>query len=196
MGIANDPTEGEQQDGSDKTSIGKLPKDLRLKCEEETQFRCSGFIQAEMERYSEQLSNEKSSPSERNGKVGEDKDSNSDSDDEDGTPKPTKKSSKAKKAKAAPNGKSKAELEARPSQAFAQRDVVFSKTVSHFITAIRFGVVDIKHGTGLLAHFKRLSSVFDACVKTLFDTLREEGVLNGRGDEVCKVILDSIKEVS
>ncbi|MCO5548522.1 hypothetical protein L7F22_001982 [Adiantum nelumboides] len=177
----------------------KLPKELRLTCEDETQFRCAGFVQAEMERYHEQVSGEKpaSSSEEKNGKDG-DSDSDMDSDeDEDGNPKLTaKKTSKKKKPKAAPNGKAKDQVEARPSRAFLERELVFCSTISQFITAIRVGVVDIKHGTGLLAQFGRLSTVFDACLKILVETLREQGVLNGRGEEVCKVILDSIKEVS
>lgn len=193
-------TESAQPEGeSEDTSSPKLPKELRLTCEDETQFRCAGFVQAEMERYHEQVSGEKpaSSSEEKNGKDG-DSDSDMDSDeDEDGNPKLTaKKTSKKKKPKAAPNGKAKDQVEARPSRAFLERELVFCSTISQFITAIRVGVVDIKHGTGLLAQFGRLSTVFDACLKILVETLREQGVLNGRGEEVCKVILDSIKEVS
>lgn len=195
ISVATESTQPEGEVG--ETPVVKLPRELRLTCEEETQFRCAGFVQAEMERYLEQITTEKpsSSPEEKNGKDG-DSDSDMDSDeDSDATPELTKKTPKTKKPKVAANAKSKDEIEARPSQAFLEREVIFCSTISQFITAIRVGVVDIQHGTGLLAQFGKLSSVFDACLKILVETLREQGVLNGRGDEVCKVILDCIEEV-
>lgn len=68
--------------------------------------------------------------------------------------------------------------------------------MSTFLRAIRGGVINVRHGAVLLAHFGRLGPAFDLCSKVMVDVLREEGMYNDHGDVVVAVSIQAIQEVS
>ena len=68
--------------------------------------------------------------------------------------------------------------------------------MSTFLRAIRAGAVHIRHGATLLTHYGRMGPAFDACSKVIVDILREQGMMNDRGEEVVSVITQAIQEVS
>jgi cohesin complex subunit SA-1/2 len=66
---------------------------------------------------------------------------------------------------------------------------------SAFLRAIRVHVIGVRHCGILLAHYGRLDSTFDTCVKTVVDVLREEGMLNAKSEVVVSVGLQALREV-
>ena len=67
--------------------------------------------------------------------------------------------------------------------------------MSTFLRAIRAGAVHIRHGATLLTHYGRMGPAFDVCSKVIVDILREQGMMNDRGEEVVLVITQALQEV-
>ncbi|KAI5121584.1 hypothetical protein M0805_009455 [Coniferiporia weirii] len=159
---------------------------LALSMSDEIQYRCAGFVQAEIERYAEELEGDRP-------ERGEESDDNSDSGVETPTGMPEKRKTqtakgKGKKADASPGIteiKSKSQLE---------QEYVFNATMTTFLRALRAGVIDVRHGSVLLAHYGRLGPSFDLSSKLMVDILREEGMYKENGNLVVEVIVDALKE--
>ena len=76
-----------------------------------------------------------------------------------------------------------------------EREYEINSIVSTFIRSIRARVIGVRHAGIVLAHYGRLDTIFDACVKTIVDVLREEGMLNSKGETVVSVGVQAIREV-
>jgi cohesin complex subunit SA-1/2 len=76
-----------------------------------------------------------------------------------------------------------------------EREYEMNSIVSTFIRAIRARVINVRHVGIVLAHYGRLDATFDTCAKTIVDVLREEGMLNSKGEVVVSVGLQAIREV-
>ena len=154
---------------------------LAITLADEVQYRCAGFVQAEIERYADAL--EEESPEE------EDEDEESDRDSED---EGKSKRKKAKKVK----GKKPLEASDKSSSSHLEREYAFMNVIATFLRAIKTGAIHYRHAATLLTHYGRLGPVFDLCSKVIVDILREEGMYNGQGAAVVEVILQSLRDVS
>jgi len=67
--------------------------------------------------------------------------------------------------------------------------------MSTFLRAIRAGAVHIRHGATLLTHYGRMGPAFDVCSKVIVDILREQGMMDDRGEEIVSVITQALQEV-
>ncbi|EPQ32336.1 uncharacterized protein PFL1_00532 [Pseudozyma flocculosa PF-1] len=197
----------------------RLPPALRLTCGDEIQYRCAGFIQAEIERYIESAGIRDREA--RNGKQngggdtidsdeearasGDDRDGDDGDDDEDAdrTPRASSKapargsratSRKARKAdRQARDGESASE---RPSRSLLEAEHSFCSTISTFVSAIRVGVVDARHSASVLVQFGRLGGIYDSCCKVLIDVLKEEAIFVGyeRAVVIENTVWDALRE--
>ena len=73
---------------------------------------------------------------------------------------------------------------------------MFIDVISTFLRAIRTGVIQVRHGDVLLAHYGRLGPAFDSCTKVIIDILKEEGLSNDNSQLIVLVIIQTMKEVS
>ncbi|KAI0074611.1 hypothetical protein K474DRAFT_1765478 [Panus rudis PR-1116 ss-1] len=158
---------------------------LALTMDDETQYRCAGFVQAEIERYAEEL--EELAPDEEED---EDEDDDEDANNSDHDEAANTKKAKGKKGKRSPHlvvgGKS--------SVSQLEREYVFIGIITTFLRAIKAGAIHFRHSATLLAHYGRLGPVFDMCSKLIVDILREEGMYNDNGETVVAVILQALRE--
>ncbi|KZT65182.1 hypothetical protein DAEQUDRAFT_716862 [Daedalea quercina L-15889] len=170
------PTQSTAPDGS------QLPTaSLPLSLDDETQYRCAGFIQAEIERYADEL--EEASPSEERGND-EDEDSNASEPENDAPTRGGKVKHSAKKT-----------TEKRPvSRSQLEKEYTFIGVIATFLRAIRAGVIHFRHSATLLAHYGRLGPAFDLCSRVIVDILREEGMYKENGDAVAAVICQGLRE--
>ncbi|KAK0199245.1 hypothetical protein DFS33DRAFT_1376528 [Desarmillaria ectypa] len=131
---------------------------VALTMEDEAQYRCAGYVQAEIERYAEIV---------QEGGEEEDKSddgSDVDSADENEAAKKAKKKGKgaAKLAATEKEGKFLAYEDAN-SRARLEEEYVFIDVMSTFLRAIRADAIHVRHGAILLAHYGRLGPSFDLC---------------------------------
>ncbi|KDQ07525.1 hypothetical protein BOTBODRAFT_119941 [Botryobasidium botryosum FD-172 SS1] len=167
---------------------------LPLEMAEDVQLRCAAFVQAEIERYAEELEQEADGGGKSDGDDTVQGESDSEEDEGRGGAK-QKKAKKAKKAKA----KKVVEKDGTPdpptlSQHMLEREYIFSSIASTFLRAIRTGAIDVQHCVVLLAHFGRLGTTFDQCAKVIVEVLREEGMYKGNGEAVAQVITQALQE--
>lgn len=78
----------------------------------------------------------------------------------------------------------------------AQRDYTFLQLVAAFVGAIRVGVMDIEQAKEPLAHYGRFGDAYDSLVRTLADSLRNEGIYNRDATTVQHVIREALQNVS
>lgn len=166
----------------------RLPTALRIKCSDEVQARCSGFVQAEIERFIDQQGHADAEAHESD----EEQERSSDGEDaENDEATPKKKKAPSKKSKrVAPRPSD------WPTQAQLEAEHVFCSTISIYVRAIRIGVIEARHSPVVLAHYGRLGHIYDQCCKVLVDVLREEGVYGDHPEMVCQVVFQSLREVS
>lgn len=77
-----------------------------------------------------------------------------------------------------------------------EQEYIFSASMATFLRALRAGVIHIRHGSVLLAHYGRLGPAFDLTSKLMVDILREEGMYKDNGKLVEEVVVESLKNVS
>ncbi|KAG7442823.1 uncharacterized protein BT62DRAFT_935557 [Guyanagaster necrorhizus] len=156
---------------------------VALTMDDEAQYRCAGYVQAEIERYAEIA---QGAEEEDKSDDGSDVDSGDDNE-------------VAKKAKMKGKGKAKSvvtdkEDEDVNSRARLEEEYVFIDVMSTFLRAIRAGAIHVRHGASLLAHYGRLGPTFDLCTKVIVEVLREAGMFNDDGDIVALVITQALQE--
>jgi cohesin complex subunit SA-1/2 len=156
---------GNAEEGEEEASL-LLP--LRLKCDTTTQARLASFVESQLASYTR----ESSSMEESSQEVDEDEDG-------DGT--------LVVKGKAAT-----ADESTRPSLKTLQRQMDFVSGISHFIGAIRLGIIQVQYSTSLLSKFGRLGHIYDACLRVLVETIREVGISEAKPERACNVVLDSL----
>ncbi|KAH8112371.1 hypothetical protein DFH11DRAFT_1607236 [Phellopilus nigrolimitatus] len=152
---------------------------LALSMSDEVQYRCAGFVQAEIERYAEELEGDRPQHS----------DSGSDSAPE--TAEKKKSHTARRKGKKADNGIEVKEIKSKPQ---LEQEYIFNATTTTFLRALRAGVIHVRHGAILLAHYGRLGPSFDLSSKLMVDILREEGMYKENGVLVVEVIVEALKE--
>ncbi|KDQ56870.1 hypothetical protein JAAARDRAFT_36349 [Jaapia argillacea MUCL 33604] len=155
---------------------------LPLTFDDEVQYRLAGFIQAEVERYAEELDDSGMS---HKGKAGSDDGSDTEAEAEE-QPKKNGKSSKRKKPTT-----DEADISSRSQ---LEREYAFLDVIATFLRAIRTGTLHVRHGAVLLAHHGRLGPTFDMCCKVIVEVLREEGLYNGKGEVVVAVVTQALRE--
>lgn len=158
-------------------------KDLRLKCSEELQARCAGFLEAAIGQHVADLAELDAQvpppPAEE------------ESDDEGGTQRSRKGKSKKKKA---PKGLTPAEIRAKV-ELRAKRAVLdrrFEQTVTAVVHAICGGVFSLEHAVVVLPHVGRFGHVFEGLCKMLADELKVEATRSEGGGMVAGIVRDSI----
>ncbi|KAI0316231.1 hypothetical protein OF83DRAFT_1276961 [Amylostereum chailletii] len=160
--------------------------------DDEVQFRCAGFVQAEVERYAEELEEANAvddHPSE-NGDQGSGPDTEN-SDDETRTLGKKKQKAQKKGKPSQTNGTSTVH---RTTRSQLEKEYAFMEVVSTFLRAIRAGALHVQHSASLLVHHGRLGPSFDVCLKVIVDILREEGMYNEQGDVVTTVVTNALRE--
>lgn len=75
-----------------------------------------------------------------------------------------------------------------------EQEYLFIDVVSTFLRAIRAGALHIRHSAVLLAYYGQLGPSFDICSKVIVDVLREEGMINNRGEAVVDVLTNALRE--
>ncbi|TRM66853.1 hypothetical protein BD626DRAFT_627323 [Schizophyllum amplum] len=135
--------------------------------DDEVQYRCAGFIQAEVEQYAETTGPGRKPVDE------ERSDSESEDDDEED------------RNVIQVNTKSRAQLE---------KEYVFVDVITTYLRAIRAGVIDLRHCAVLLAHYGRFGSNVDSCSKVVLDSLRQECRKGGDTETVVGVITETIQD--
>ncbi|TDL19464.1 hypothetical protein BD410DRAFT_773910 [Rickenella mellea] len=173
--------------GPDGTQLPLAP--LALTMDDEVQYRCAGFVQAEIERYAEDMEGER--PHRDTGSGDESQFGSGSELEEDGD------AAKAKKGK----GKDRAKGKMQESdddrllpRSKLEQEYVLNTTVATFLRAIRVGAVDVKHGAVLLTHYGRIGSAFDISVRVVVDSLREEGMHKDNGALVATVITRALQD--
>ncbi|KAK0205357.1 hypothetical protein DFS33DRAFT_761234 [Desarmillaria ectypa] len=157
---------------------------VALTMEDEAQYRCAGYVQAEIERYAEIVQ-----------EGGEEEDKSDDGSDVDSADE----NEAAKKAKKKGKGAAKLaatekEDEDANSRARLEEEYVFIDVMSTFLRAIRADAIHVRHGAILLAHYGRLGPSFDLCTKVIVEVLREAGMFNDDGDVVVLVVTQALQE--
>lgn len=168
--------------------------------DDELQYRCAGYIQAEIERYAEFL--DESGEEEE-----EERSQHSEGPEEDGegdkatTPTKPRRTKKVRKEGMFDLAFStiysheqlfSAKLDSRD---LLEREYLFIDVVSTFLRTIRAGAIRVQHGAVVLAHYGRLEVAFDTCSKIVVDVLREEDTMNEKPDLVASVITQAVQEV-
>ncbi|KAF8270027.1 hypothetical protein EI94DRAFT_1723662 [Lactarius quietus] len=157
---------------------------LSLALDEEVQLRCTAFVQAEIESFTEEVAVR--SETDESGDEGV-------SGDDDATPKkgPGRKGKKStngtKETTTTPAGR-------QTTRAQLEQEYVFMGVISTFLRAIRAGAIHPTHSAVLLTHHGRLGIAFDHCSKIVVDVLREEGMYKDHGDVVVDVVTSALKE--
>ena len=177
---------------------------LALTLDDETQYRCAGFVQAEIERYAEQLDENGS-----DGIESDEQDSEREQSEDGGEPRAVRnKKSKGKQSvRNLPGSKRFYDL-VPPKASYTQpctedsarsqleKEYIFMGLVATFLRAIRAGAIHFRHCSVLLAHYGRLGTSFDLCAKLIVDILREEGMYQQNGETVVAVVTQALRDVS
>ncbi|KAI0634280.1 hypothetical protein C8Q77DRAFT_1110838 [Trametes polyzona] len=175
------PSETTAPDGS------RLPTaSLPLSLDDEVQYRCAGFVQAEIERYAEEIAVAEPEEEHSSG------DDSGDDEDEEPEEQPKGKKGRAGKGKAAAKAVSPTPRPESRSQ--LEKEYVFIGVVTTFLRAIRAGVIHFRHSATLLAHYGRLGPTFDLCTKVIVEILREEGMYKDNGEAVVAIICQALQE--
>ncbi|KAF8153202.1 hypothetical protein B0H34DRAFT_800432 [Crassisporium funariophilum] len=153
---------------------------LKLKMDDEVQYRCAGYIQAEIERYADFLDDEDDDDE------AEKSDANGSSDEED--KEQVDKPAKPRKSKAV---RKEVDLSSRD---LLEREYLFIDVVSTFLRAIRADAIQIHHGAVVLAHYGRLEIAFDTCSKIIVDVLREENIMKEDPEVVVATLTQALQE--
>lgn len=169
------------------------------------QYRCAGFVQAEIERFADELEGDRPERPEGSD-TGAPSDSESDVEAKTSAPKGRRKK-KGDNAENTPRTFDFLFIQRTiisiyaggagvPSKARLEEEYVFTATIATFLRAIRAGVIHTRHGAVLLTHFGRLGPSFDLSAKVLVDILREEGMYKDNGSLVVEIIVQTLKDVS
>uniref|UniRef100_D8Q7N8 SCD domain-containing protein n=1 Tax=Schizophyllum commune (strain H4-8 / FGSC 9210) TaxID=578458 RepID=D8Q7N8_SCHCM len=146
--------------------------------DDEVQYRCAGFIQAEVEQYAESMG--------RGQKPINDDGSDSESEEED------EEDRNVVQGMVIPL--SFELLRTDISRAQLEKEYVFVDVITTYLRAIRAGVIDLRHCAVLLAHYGRFGANVDSCSKVVLDSLRQECRRGGDTELVVSVITEAIRE--
>ncbi|KAA1471951.1 hypothetical protein DENSPDRAFT_148019 [Dentipellis sp. KUC8613] len=153
-----------------------------LTLDDEVQYRCVGFVQAEIERYAEELEEDDSESQES-----EDEEEQSNS--EGGQERAKAKAGKRKKT-ARSNGHSRRTT----TRSRLEREYMFLSVITTFLRAIRAGAINARHSAVLLSYYGRLGPAVDLCSKAIVEVLRDEGMYKDNGDVVVAVVTQALRD--
>jgi cohesin complex subunit SA-1/2 len=168
--------------------------------EDEVQYRCAGFVQAEIERFAEHF---------EDGAAGVDEDGKSGSESsDDGDLQPKKRKKKpitthdvpvlSNSMFCVPHSERlihEAILARRLPKAKLEQEYAFMSIISAFLQALYTGAIHVRHGAVLLTQYGRLGPAFDSCTKALVEVLRVEGMYQDNAAVVTEVITQVMREV-
>ncbi|KAM0753990.1 hypothetical protein T439DRAFT_298458 [Meredithblackwellia eburnea MCA 4105] len=172
---------------------------FKMTCSDELQSRCAGFVEAEIERYSEVMAEDEEQEEEQEEQ--EDEEENSDEDDSDRRKKKKQKEAAVAKKKAE-RLKAKAALSATPAgirAANARKRArlvaagLFDRTAGAFVRALHQDIISLQHASVVLTHYERFDAVYDNWAKLLVQDIRDEGIYGKGGKLAVRVIVDSLK---
>ncbi|KAJ3814593.1 hypothetical protein F5876DRAFT_62181 [Lentinula aff. lateritia] len=159
---------------------------LTMIMNDEVQWRCAGYVQAEVERYADAVNHRHNEDSNTEDDQTDDSESEGDAEGQ------SKKNKKAiiKKTDSGEND-SEVDFASRP---LLEQEYVFIDVISTFLRAMRTGVIQVRHGAVLLAHYGRLGPAFDSCAKLVIEILKDEGLLGEHGQLIVLVVTQAMKE--
>ncbi|KAJ7507277.1 hypothetical protein B0H11DRAFT_1706223, partial [Mycena galericulata] len=164
---------------------------LDIALDDEVQFRCAGYVQAEIERYAETLVE----PDEAEQDEDEDEDEEKENDSGDEGSNAGEDGKKGKGKVRAPKTKKRAVKEVDPtSTSQLLSEYSFIELTAAFLRAIHARVLHVRHSAILLSHYGRLGITFDHFAKAIMEMMREEGMVNDNGDVVVVVINQALQE--
>ncbi|GAA6029512.1 hypothetical protein JCM8097_003715 [Rhodosporidiobolus ruineniae] len=183
--------------------------ELKLSASDELQARIAGYVEAEMERYAEQLAEADAEEEEEDEEEqSEDERSGSETETEESLRRASQKSKKGKGKKAAKGKGKKAakkqDKRRRKSAAQIRAENIkqqaklvaaqrFEQILAPFVRAIHSGTVDLRHAVVLLKYWGRLGAVFDEQAKLLMHDLRDEGNYGSAGEAVASILVEVLK---
>ncbi|CAH7682287.1 expressed protein, partial [Phakopsora pachyrhizi] len=149
-----------------------MPEEIRLECDQQTQYRCAGFIQAEIENFIERDAKDRGG----GGGGGSDDESLSSSQVAENQTNQTSNCKKQRKSLVNPK-----RAEKIPSAIEFQSFEEFDLAVTTFSKAIRCGLIQVRHSVVILPHYGRINKLYDSSVEVLISALNESFTQN-RGD--------------
>ncbi|KAJ3862613.1 hypothetical protein EV359DRAFT_44818 [Lentinula novae-zelandiae] len=158
---------------------------LTMIMNDEVQWRCAGYIQAEVERYADAVNHSYNEDSNTEDDQTDDSESEGDAEGQ------SKKNKKATKKTDSRENDSEVDFASRP---LLEQEYVFIDVISTFLRAMRIGVIQVRHGAVLLAHYGRLGPAFDSCAKLVIEILKDEGLLGEHGQLIVLVVTQAMKE--
>lgn len=179
----------------------RLFEELKLEASEELQVRCSGYMEAEIERQAELLAEEaeevESDTPASNDNEGSDTETES---SQRGRKRKGKKAGgqkKGKKVVATDKRKRKTAAQIRADNAKERARLLatarFEQTLAPFVRAIHGGAFDLQHSVVVLKYWGRLGPVFDEQAKLLMHDLRDEGNYGSASDKVASILVDALQ---
>ncbi|KAG8986084.1 hypothetical protein FRB93_005518 [Tulasnella sp. JGI-2019a] len=164
---------------------------IPMEMPEKMQYRVDGFMEAELERYADDLAEQNEDANDG----GEEEGTVRGSSDEEEEESRTKTKGKKKQKAALKAKKAKAPSTSRlPQQTRLEREYMFISVIVSLLSALKAGVVNIRHASKPLAYYGRLGTSYDQCMKVIIELLREEGMYKSNGLVVAEVIKDAIKD--
>ncbi|KAF7329868.1 SCD domain-containing protein [Mycena kentingensis (nom. inval.)] len=159
--------------------FGSTPMSIPM--DDEMQFRCAGYVQAEIERYAENLADEVEGDDDEEEQA--DRSENEDGED-------------ARKKKQKPKPKKRAIRDVDPnSPDQLLNEYSFLELAVAFMRALRSGSIGPRHAAVLLSQHGRFGSMYDNFAKVIVDLLRQEGLYGeGGGDLVVTVVTQSLQD--
>lgn len=82
--------------------------------------------------------------------------------------------------------------ENRDEFASLQKEEELAFIVSHYVGAIRLGIVDIRKSADLLARYGQMGDLYDACLRILVEAIREVGIQDQKPRTACAVLSDTL----
>ncbi|KAH9813993.1 hypothetical protein DFH28DRAFT_329820 [Melampsora americana] len=175
-------------------SYGSLmPDQLKIDCDQQTQFRCAGFIAAEIERFGNQMKEK----AKEKGKWRIDDEEETEEEEEEVDRRGKKGKGKEKEKKVSRADRQRMYRSSSFKELRIQEE--FEMLMTTFTKAICCGVIDIQHSNVILAHFNRFGDVFDLGVEVLIGSLKGfcfgNGEISGpKKEALAKTVSESFRE--
>ncbi|KAG8906784.1 hypothetical protein FRB99_006161 [Tulasnella sp. 403] len=152
---------------------------MPLEMTEQMQYRLDGYVEAEVERYADDFV-------EANESDDENENADSDSGAEDG----------GEQTKSAKKVKRKKQTMSEPvmNQVRLEKEYIFTSLIASYLSAVKAGIINIRHTAKPLSYYGRLGATYDQCMKVVIELLREEGMYKSHGFDVADVIGSAVKE--
>lgn len=164
-------------DNRPKEFSTEISKHTSIDFSEETQLRCMGYVESEIEKFAEEGQFNADDEEE----AAEEAQDDNESSDDDEAPRSKKRKSKATPKKQTPKQKrqKKQDLTLALHPDRINYTYEFSETIAVVVKAIRLGVLSIDKLPVILAHHGRFGALFDSLNKLALDAIREIALYAG-----------------